>query len=327
MRKDTWFVAAFSSEVTSSPLAREFFDTPMVLIRYQGTVVVYLDRCPHKNVPLSIGAMTQNGLRCAYHGWQFNEEGILTHVPSIKNERVPKCKVRTYRCVEKDSYIWLTFNEAPVEEAPDYPLPKKYQSFSLINLLKASPDLILENGVDCTHTAWVHDGLFRNSQDAKAVHATISSEENGIAIETVEPEKAKSHAMRFLPSGEVRHIDRFIGPHTIRVDYWMGPFHNVTLLMVTPKNENETHVFMRMDFKSPLSILLKPFLKFLVRKVMAQDKVILEAQDQCIRKFSGRDFTSVEADIPANTFLKAFEHSCTGGIIPEIKTRKIQFRM
>lgn len=328
MLKETWFVAAYSSELKDQPLAREFFGVPVVLFRQGNKISALEDRCPHKNVPLSMGKVGKDGLRCAYHGWNFNSEGELTNVPSIKNEHVPKCKVPKYSIAEKDGYIWLALTEAPTGEVPSHPLLKGYQSFTLKNTFKSSPDLIMENGVDCTHTAWVHDGLFRSAHDAKEVKAIIRSTENELEIETIEPQKAKSLAMKLLPQGEVRHTDKYLGPHTIRVDYWMRKIiHNITFLMVTPKNDFETHVFTRMDFKMPLGFLIKPILKRLVIKVIAQDKLILEAQEATIRHFQGRNFKSVEADLPANMFLKAYEKASLGEALPLIKEREIAFKM
>src|SRR5690606_3137098 len=48
------------------------------LVLYQdrsGTLGLLQDRCPHRNASLAYGIPSENGLRCAYHGWMFNEAG------------------------------------------------------------------------------------------------------------------------------------------------------------------------------------------------------------------------------------------------------------
>ncbi len=57
MVKNTWYVAAWSSEVkaTAAPLARVFLDEPVVLYRdSQGKVVALRDQCPHRQLPPSL---------------------------------------------------------------------------------------------------------------------------------------------------------------------------------------------------------------------------------------------------------------------------------
>lgn len=43
---------------------------------------VFLDSCPHRLAPLSEGRVDEKtgNLMCSYHGWQFDAEGICTHI-------------------------------------------------------------------------------------------------------------------------------------------------------------------------------------------------------------------------------------------------------
>jgi len=44
----------------------------------------FADICPHRLVPLSEGRVEPNGvLQCAYHGWEFGEEGACTRIPQL----------------------------------------------------------------------------------------------------------------------------------------------------------------------------------------------------------------------------------------------------
>ena len=53
---DDWYVACFSTELSKKPLARVVCGVPLVLFRTAGgEAAALLDRCPHRNVPLSIG--------------------------------------------------------------------------------------------------------------------------------------------------------------------------------------------------------------------------------------------------------------------------------
>ena len=46
---------------------------------------VLLDMCPHRFAPLSIGRYNPDTqcIECPYHGWNFDTDGTLTHVPQL----------------------------------------------------------------------------------------------------------------------------------------------------------------------------------------------------------------------------------------------------
>src|SRR5579871_4337670 len=77
-----WFIAATSRELRRKPLATTLFGTPIVLFRdHAGKPGALIDRCPHRNVPLSLGQVAEDGtLRCSYHGWRFDTEGACKFI-------------------------------------------------------------------------------------------------------------------------------------------------------------------------------------------------------------------------------------------------------
>ncbi|MEQ8960663.1 MAG: Rieske 2Fe-2S domain-containing protein, partial [Coleofasciculus sp. C2-GNP5-27] len=54
------------------------------------TYRVFLDQCPHRLAPLSEGRVDEKtgNLVCSYHGWQFNSQGICTHIPQAENPQI-----------------------------------------------------------------------------------------------------------------------------------------------------------------------------------------------------------------------------------------------
>src|SRR5262245_19283114 len=72
-----WYFACQSRELGKRPLARTVLGVPLVIFRGEGgKPAALLDRCPHRNAPLSIGRVIGGGrLECAYHGWQFDGAG------------------------------------------------------------------------------------------------------------------------------------------------------------------------------------------------------------------------------------------------------------
>lgn len=91
-----WFQAIPAEDLWEGELRSiQLGTTPILLLRLHGTIVAYLDRCPHLGVPLSDGNLQGDILTCCAHHWQFNVhngEGInpigkhLTSLP-IKIEK------------------------------------------------------------------------------------------------------------------------------------------------------------------------------------------------------------------------------------------------
>ena len=57
-----WYPVARSSELGRRPLAVTLMDTPLAVFRGAGGVpAVLLDRCAHRNYPLSLGRVIHDG--------------------------------------------------------------------------------------------------------------------------------------------------------------------------------------------------------------------------------------------------------------------------
>ena len=78
-----WYIAALSTELKKKPIRVVLWDTPLVLFRDEkGIAHALLDRCPHRNVPLSKGKVSKDTIQCPYHGWEFDGQGTCTHIPA-----------------------------------------------------------------------------------------------------------------------------------------------------------------------------------------------------------------------------------------------------
>src|SRR5450432_2542696 len=113
-----WYVACQSAELGRKPLARTVVGVPLVLFRDAGgKPAALLDRCPHRNVPLSLGRVVAGGrLECAYHGWQFEPGGRCSLVPGLlvsdgRERRAPAAAVR-----EQGGLVWVY---PELDESPD----------------------------------------------------------------------------------------------------------------------------------------------------------------------------------------------------------------
>jgi phenylpropionate dioxygenase-like ring-hydroxylating dioxygenase large terminal subunit len=93
---NAWYVAAWDAEVSRKLLARTICDQKVVLYRKQdGTPAALADACWHRLVPLSIGTVVGDDVRCGYHGLVFSPNGRCVHMPSQETINPSAC-VRSY---------------------------------------------------------------------------------------------------------------------------------------------------------------------------------------------------------------------------------------
>src|SRR5262245_21007937 len=68
---DFWYPLARSNSVKAGKAhAVSFAGEPIVLVRTrQGEVFAVEDRCAHRQIPLHLGVVEDDCIKCAYHGW------------------------------------------------------------------------------------------------------------------------------------------------------------------------------------------------------------------------------------------------------------------
>ena len=122
-----WFSLGFSKELKKGKLLQKILlETPIVLWRDEkGKAHAFLDRCPHRHMPLSTGRVKKGSLRCRYHGWAFNNTGSLMEVPGLEKGKGPSCTLKKFEIFEKEQFLWVYGDpsEKPPYRPPDL-LPK-----------------------------------------------------------------------------------------------------------------------------------------------------------------------------------------------------------
>ena len=89
-----------------------------------GQAKALLDRCPHRNVPLSLGRVTTKGtLECAYHGWRFGGDGTAVHIPQTPERTTfpDRYALRTVQCESDGHVVWVCLDDAPLRPRPRMP--------------------------------------------------------------------------------------------------------------------------------------------------------------------------------------------------------------
>ena len=174
--RNQWYIAALSQEVTRGLLSRRILDDPIVFFRTQdGSPVGLADRCPHRGVPLSMGAIKDDVIRCAYHGFEFGKTGVCHRVPS-QSRIDPQLAVQSYPLREIGPYIWIWMGDPA--EADESLLPDQFELGITRPGWRVTPILVMEMGcnyqllhenlLDTSHISFLHPGLLDTGSMAAA---------------------------------------------------------------------------------------------------------------------------------------------------------------
>lgn len=298
-----WYVACQSEELQKKPLARTVVGVPLVLFRGPGGQAgALLDRCPHRNVPLSLGRVVGERLECAYHGWQFEIGGRCALVPGLlvagdRDRRAPSAAVR-----EQGGFVWVYPELDLTPDEPPFVLPVTGADYARV-VREVETDATLhatiENALDVPHTAFLHRGLFRGGKPSE-ISATLQRSADRVEVQYDGEPRPSGVAGRVLSpgGGTVEHWDRFILPSVAQVEYRLGrDVHFLVTSLCTPVSDFRTRMFAVVEFRTRFPAravrrLLEPF----ALRIFGQDAKILRAQAENIRRFGGEQYMSTELD-------------------------------
>ena len=303
-----WYVACRSGQLARQPIRKMVLGTPLVLFRDEaGTARALLDRCPHRNVPLSLGRVVGQGrLECPYHGWQFDGSGSCRLVPGLTGPSEAKGRRgQAYAVRERDGLVWVYATPDAQPSAEPFPLPlTSEQGYTTVVReleVEGSVHAAAENALDVPHTAYLHKGLFRSGEARNRIQVEVRRWPDRVEAEYVGEPRPPGIAGRLLsPSGGVvQHWDRFFLPSVAQVEYRLGAENHVLVTTaLSPVTDFVTRMFAVISFRVRLpGWLLRPVLAPLAMKIFRQDADILKIQTDTIREFGGEQFMSTEVDV------------------------------
>ena len=331
-----WFIACEATELRGRPIARTIQDTPLVLFRDgDGRAAALLDRCPHRNVPLSAGRMTDGLLQCSYHGWRFDGSGVCRLVPALASEPDRKARRATmYPAVEQDGFVWVysTPDVTPIREPYRFPtVDGRYATIRRSVTMPGPMRHALENALDVPHTAFLHSGLFRTAERRNDIEVRIHRDANGAEAEYVGEPRPSGVVGRVLSpgGGVVEHFDRFIMPCIAQVEYRLGDSsHLLNTSAMTPVSPTETTVWAVIQLRLPVpGRLVAPLITPIAMRILRQDSSILRLQAKAIERFDGEDFTSTEIDVLGPHIWKLLAAASDGADAPAPFEHRVTMRV
>jgi phenylpropionate dioxygenase-like ring-hydroxylating dioxygenase large terminal subunit len=186
--RNAWYPILWSSDLVGEALVnRVALEEPILFFRREdGIPAAIADVCSHRFAPLHLGKRCAGDrIRCGYHGLEFDATGACVRNP-YGDGRIPAgSTLRVYPLVEKHQIIWLWMGSRTPDPAaiPDFsifdsPAPGTLTKFDGITM-KANYELIVDNLMDLSHTAFLHDGLLGNDSMTKG---TIDVRQEGNTV-------------------------------------------------------------------------------------------------------------------------------------------------
>lgn len=302
--EDFWYVVALSTQLTpKTVLARTVLNEWLAIFRDdQGQPVALRDCCLHRNSRLSTGTVKDGQLQCPYHGWRYDSGGSVVAVPAEGGCAKVARKAVRYATREQDGYIYVRLATAPELETLPFVMPyyqaAGWATVRVINRFRNTVTNCAENFIDIPHTASVHPGIFRRARQQQLQMSV--TRHNGTVTATYCNETTNLGWYRWFlnPHGqEITHVDRFLMPNITSVTYDMGPSRRCLITSQSvPETAETTLVYTDVTFNYGIwNGLARPLVYWTAQRIIAQDVVALQQQQQTIVKY-GERFTHTPVD-------------------------------
>lgn len=321
---NAWYVCAWPDEITSDAiLARTICGQPVIFFRDgDGKVAALEDRCCHREMPLSLGWLEGETVRCGYHGLRFNAAGKCVEIPGQSNIP-PRATVRSYPVEEQYGAVWLWPGDPEAADPaliPEMFAPMDHPDWSFsggTTFVACNYQLISDNLLDLTHENYIHRTSLGN--EAVVEHPiTTKGGDDWITVQRLipahDPAPFWKAALKDGKGLEDVLCDRwqvihFKPPANLVLEVGVAPAgtgglegdrsHGVegrNVNMITPETETTSHYFWGLARNFNRAPELDSLFSAKVAEIFEEDKTAVEAVQKVMDANPGRPVVDINAD-------------------------------
>lgn len=264
----------------STKASRLFGDKKVVLFPgNDGRTKVIDDICPHRGAKLSRGKITDGCIQCPYHGWVFNGDGRLIHIPTSKS--IPKkSNAISYPTEELYDFVWNVPEDALVSP-PIYPLIEEKGWHTITGSHEVQGNWIdwVANATDISHINYVHD--FADEKNGSVEQMSIENTPDRTKCTAWVKPKAAHPFTRHMQVERSPIVSEFIYPNTTIIHVKLKePYEFVTYTTLTPINKNTTRMTWcfahNINLGDPTMMrILNDHFRWQMKKTISEDEVII----------------------------------------------------
>ncbi len=115
--------------------------------------------CSHMGTDLGIGRVDGNQLRCFFHHWRYDGDGVCTDIPC--GEAIPeRARLQAYDVRERYGFIWIWPERQAAGDVPEYPELQGSAVYAIRGRAVTRPchhNINMINGLDAQHLRTVHN--------------------------------------------------------------------------------------------------------------------------------------------------------------------------
>ncbi len=161
-----WYPVAVSGSVRKKKtFAATFAGERIVMYRGEsGTIYALEDRCAHRQVPLSMGVVEGDAVRCCYHAWAYRGNGRISQIPYLpRGAARPPRGVRSYPVREAYGLVFVFPGDpqnaagTALPELPEFDSPK-HKTMTFSRTVSCHYSFMHENLLDMNHQ-FLHRGV------------------------------------------------------------------------------------------------------------------------------------------------------------------------
>lgn len=252
-----WHPIAVSEKVTTRPQNARVLGEDLILFRDgRGRLGLLISRCAHRGTSLFYGKVDDDGIRCCYHGWQFDVQGRCIDQPCEPKGGLHKDKVRQPWYPVEERYGLVFAYMGPPAKMPDLPRWDIFENLPDDEKLFATDSSFSVGGDDSVTVLpwnWLQD--WENTLDpfhVQVLHSTFTAAQFAKEM-AVMPKVVYEHtelgmryvAHRDLPDGrEMERRSPAIFPNIISTpDVHLKAGPNTTMGWVVPVDDTHHRRF------------------------------------------------------------------------------------
>jgi renierapurpurin 18,18'-hydroxylase len=296
---DFWYPVAVSADVPGEKtFAARFAGQRIALYRSAGGIVHALeDRCAHRQVPLSMGVVEGDTLRCCYHAWVYRGNGRISQIPYLPREAVrPPRGVRAYPVCEAYGLVFVFPGDpdlaagTPLPRLPDYG-SNRHKTMRFSRTVACHYSFLHENLLDMNHQ-FLHRGIVGRLQptllDYEAGPRTVAArylfshaggkKSRGAALLAAGAGRASPHVITIRTSYPYQTLE--LAPEEA------GPSAFSLWAAYVPEDANQrvSHAYGLLMIAKPAVPgaldLARPFIRRFTERVFTEDRMAVEAEQR-----------------------------------------------
>ncbi len=250
-----WQPIALSSEIGDLPLPVRALGEDLILFRTPGGRVGLVHaRCAHRGTSLYYGKVEERGIRCCYHGWLFDAEGVCLEQPCEPQGGLKRHNYRQpwYPVAERYGLVFAYMG--PLERQPTLPRYDVLEELGASAVILANGDSIGSGGPPRMPCNWfqTHENVM-DPLHVYVLHSTFSSRQFNEMM-AVPPEISfaeTEHGMysvqlrRFEDGSRLRRVTELVLPNIrIVADPFLRSFTKANnVAWALPIDDTSTRIF------------------------------------------------------------------------------------